>query len=61
MVTARDKVKIYDASTFKLAKQIQIPLLPTETREINEIIGIQISKNDDVIAIISGKNLVMNE
>jgi hypothetical protein len=40
MVTNKDKVLMFDATTYKEVKTYHIPLLPTETREINEIIGI---------------------
>jgi hypothetical protein len=35
--------------------------MPTESREPNEIIGITKSPDDDWVAVISGKNLVMDE
>jgi hypothetical protein len=36
-------------------------LLKTETREINEVIGLQKSKCENLLAVVSGKNLIMTE
>ena len=36
-------------------------MLPTETREPNEVIAIQKCQNEEYIAIISGKNLILSE
>lgn len=35
-------------------------MISTE-REPNEIIGLNVSKNQDLIGVVSGKNLIMNE
>ena len=40
---------------------MSIDLLPSTTREPNEVIGLQKSACEKYIAVISGKNLVMNE
>jgi hypothetical protein len=50
-----------DSDNFQVVGQIPITLLKTETREPNEIIGMQKSKCENYVAIISGKNLVKNE
>lgn len=41
--------------------KIDIPLLETESREPNEIIGICLSKCEYYVAVVTGKNLVMKE
>lgn len=46
MVTQIDKVYIIDSETFEQRGELPIKLLPTQTREINEIISIQASKDD---------------
>lgn len=47
MVTEIDKVCLYDSYTFeKAGEDLPIKLLPTETREPNEVIGIQASKDE---------------
>ena len=61
LVSKEDKVYMFDIDTFKEVGKIPITLLKTETREKNEIIGMQKSQDDNFLAIISGKNLVMNE
>ena len=62
MVTETDKVSLYDSYTFeKYGEDLPIKLLPTETREPNEVIGIQISKCEQFVAVVTGKNLVKNE
>ena len=61
LVSKGDKVFIFDIDTFKQVGEIPLTLLKTETREKNEIIGMQKSQDDNFLAIISGKNLVMNE
>ena len=60
VVTNRDKLLFYDNRGLKLIKTIPIPLLATESRESNEIIGIQKSYCEGFLAIVSGKNLIMN-
>ena len=62
MVTETDKVCMYDSYTFeKVGDDLPIKLLPTETREPNEVIGIQASKCEKFICVVTGKNLVKNE
>jgi hypothetical protein len=61
LVTKVDQVLIYDNSDFSIKGKIPITLLKTETREPNEIIGICKSKDENWLAVISGKNLVMNQ
>ena len=52
---------MYDQDTFQFCGTIPIKLLSTETREPNEVIGIQKSRDENWLAIFSGKNLVMNQ
>jgi hypothetical protein len=54
-------VLIYHNLTFKFCGKIQITLLESISREKNEIIGMEVSKCEDWLAIVSGKNLVKNE
>jgi hypothetical protein len=41
VVTNKDKLLIFEDKTFQKIGMIPIPLLKTETREINEVIGIE--------------------
>ena len=57
----RDKVICFDNETYTKVGSIPITLLKTETREPNEVIGMQKSADECMLAIISGKNLVKDE
>lgn len=52
---------MFDTDTFQVCGEIPIKLLDSQTRERTEILGIQKSKDENWLAIITGKNLVMNE
>jgi len=52
---------MFDTDTFQVCGEIPIKLLDSTTRERNEILGLQKSKDENWLAIISGKNLVMGE
>jgi hypothetical protein len=52
---------ILDNETYAEVGTLPISLLKTETREANMIIGIEKSVDDQWVAVISGKNLVMDE
>jgi hypothetical protein len=56
-----DKVVMYDSNTFQSFGELPITLLKTETREPNQVIAMQTCQNEQYLAIISGKNLIMNE
>ena len=61
LVSKVDQVLIFHSKTFKPCGRIPISLLSSVSREPNEIVGMNISKCEEWLAIISGKNLVMNE
>lgn len=63
LVSKVNVIEFYDIDTFKEieSSKITIPLLECSTREPNEIISMQISKCENILAVISGKNLIMNE
>ena len=63
LVSKIDVIHFYDVDSYKEIKEclLQIPLLQSETRERNEIISMQLSEDENYIAVISGKNLIMNE
>ena len=60
LVTKIDKVLLYNLRTFEECGQIPVELLPTVSREPNEVLGMQKSQDESMVAIIAGKNLVMN-
>lgn len=61
MVTKLNRVVMYDINTLKECGEIPIELLAGTSREPNQVIGIQKSEDENWLAIISGKNLVMDE
>jgi hypothetical protein len=56
-------IRFFDIDTFEEIHdcQITIPLLVSKEREPNEIISMQMSREEQMLAVISGKNLIMNE
>lgn len=61
LVSQIDNIFMMDSETFQICGEIPVKLLPTETREPNEIVGMIKSEDEDFLAVISGKNLVKNE
>ena len=61
LVSKIDKVTIHDSDTFEPVDTLPIQLLKADTREPNQVIAIQKSKDEQYLAIISGKILIMNE
>jgi hypothetical protein len=54
-------VIIYSSIDFKETGKIDIELLKADTREPNQVIAIQKDQDEQYLAIISGKILIMNE
>lgn len=52
---------MFDSETFNQCSEIPVKLLDSDTREPNQVIGLQKSKDEKYLAVISGKNLVMDE
>ena len=65
LISKTDRIKFFDTKTYKEIKEceIKIPLLEKKAkeREPNQIISLQISQDQNLLAVISGKNLIMNE
>ena len=63
LITQQNVIKFYDVDTFKeiTESQIDIPLLESTTREPNEIISMQIDPTENILALITGKKLIMDE
>ena len=61
LVVNEGQMMRYCSKTFVLQKTYEIPLLESTTREINEVIAIQVSGDETCVAIISGKNLLASE
>jgi hypothetical protein len=60
-VSKINKVLIYDQDSFQQVGAIPIELLKSEGREPNKVIAIVVSQDEEFVAIISGKTLLMNE
>ena len=58
IVTEINKVRIYDSVTYELCGEIKVQLLAAEGREAPQMIGIEKSKDENWLAIITGRNLV---
>ena len=63
IVSKLNLIKFYDIDTCVEMKScmITIPLLESQTREPNEIIGMAKDVNENYLAVISGKNLIMDQ
>ena len=65
LVSMVNIIKFYDVDTFDEIREceIKIPLLDkgADEREPNEIISMQISDHEQILGVISGKNLIMKE
>ena len=63
MVSKIDEILFYDIYSFKEITdcRIKVDLLPSVTRERNEIISMCVSSCENYLAVITGKNLIMAE
>lgn len=61
LVAKVDTISVYDTDTFEVLGQVPITLLKADTREPNQVIAMQKCQNEEYIAVISGKILIMNE
>lgn len=61
LVAKIDEIFIYDIDTYEEKSKVAIELLKTTAREPNEVIGMSKSKCEQWLAVISGKNLIMNQ
>lgn len=63
LVSKIDKIHFYDIDTFKEMTKclIEVPLFKNIEREPKQIISMQVSHKEDYIAVLTGKNLIMNQ
>lgn len=59
VVARLDQLLIYDSVTFQEIDKIPITLMESSEREPNEILAIQKCQNEEYLAVITGKNLIM--
>lgn len=60
MVTQQDKIHVYDSNTFLLKYHIDVDLIPSKTREPNQIVAIKACQNEHWLAVMSGKILILD-
>lgn len=63
LVSKIDKIMFFDIHSYREIEecQITVPLLPSTTREKNQIISMQVSNCQNFLAVISGKCLIKAE
>ena len=65
LISKVNKISFYDIDTYEEIEdcQINVKLLAKgeNEREPNEIISMQISSNEQMLGVITGKNLIMKE
>jgi hypothetical protein len=61
LISKVNEIIMYDNETYIECGKIPINLLESVTREPNQVIGVQKSQCEQFLAVISGKNLVMDE
>lgn len=63
IVAKLDQVRFYNNETFKLREDVNLPikLMKADTREPNQVITMSKNHKEDLLAVITGKVLIMNE
>ena len=51
-------VQIHQEDTFQILKKVIVPLNVSDTEEDIEILTIKVSPNEELLAILAGKNLI---
>jgi hypothetical protein len=60
LISKVDKIIMYSSGKFEELDRVPIKLLESVSREPNEVICMQKSEDENYLAVISGKNLIMN-
>ena len=63
IVAKLDQVRFFDNETYKVREGVTLPieLLKADSREPNTVIQMIKSDNEELLAVVSGKILIMNE
>ena len=63
MVSDRKVINFYHSGSYQEIEEqaIEIPLLKSKTREQAEILSMQLSHDDQFLAVVSGRNMIMDE
>jgi len=49
---------VHDEETYKMINKIDLPLSKSNTDDAIEILNIEISPDEELLAVLSGKNLI---
>ena len=61
VVTTKAGISLYDCSDFMKVGALPITLLESTEREPNEVLTVTKCQNEEYLAVLSGKNLIMAE
>ena len=61
LVSKVDTIIMYDSESFEQIDSVPIKLLKADTREPNQVIAMVKSQDEEYLAVVSGKILIMNE
>lgn len=61
MVTTKSGISLYDSTDFQFVWSLPITLLESTEREPNEVLTVTKCQNEEYLAVLSGKNLIMAE
>ena len=61
LISNVNKILMYDADSYTFIDEVPIKLLEADTREPNQIIAMVKSPDEEWLAVVTGKKLIMNE
>ena len=61
LVSKIDKILMYNIDDYTYIDEVPIKLLKADTREPNQILQMVKDSNEQYLAVITGKKLIMNE
>lgn len=61
LVSKIDEIFIFDCNSFKKLGMVPIELLKPNSREPNQIISMQKSEDNNILAVLTGKLLIKKE
>jgi len=62
MIAYKQSIAIYNSKTFEAFENlIKVPLAKSKTSDIIEIMRFEVSQNQELLAVLAGKNLIKEE
>ena len=58
IISDDDYIQVHDEETYKMINKIDLPLSKSNTDDAIEILNIEISPDEELLAVLSGKNLI---